>query len=162
MTSHEDGKGREVLQHQATQEAATPNSEQCADIDHLDPDSTTDVLRHQWASIVACMDSCPQAFAAFVADVLAHVAKDEHWTCGSDALRRFIGSKDYTDARGRTFRVRHGHDAVYLRELCRRHPDIAPHIAPRLHRSRYDAFYSDEYIDALKEANAHPEKLMEA
>lgn len=136
-------KGREVLQHQATPEAATPNAEQSADYSHLNhEDNISDTLRAKCQRIIRRMDECPQAFAAFVAHISERIAANPMWTCGSDELRRFIGGKEFTDSKGRTFSVRHGHDAVFMRELCRRHPNIAPHI--RLHRSRYDAIYSNE------------------
>ena len=120
-------------------------------------DTISTALRAEWAGIVAVMDSCPDAFAAFVADAHRHIAADEHWQFGSGTLRDFVGNS-YVASDGSTFALNHSHDAVFIRELCRRHPDLAPHVRTRA--SKFDAIYSqprhiisDDYIAALADAN---------
>lgn len=52
-----DEKGREVLQHQATQERETLNGKLCADYCPLTDDSIIpDALRREWAHAVAPYD----------------------------------------------------------------------------------------------------------
>ena len=128
--------------------------------------TSTDHLRNEWAHIVAVFDRNIDAFTAYVADVRERIAEDNGWTGGTDHLRNFIRDGRFVTPEGTTFKVNHNHGAVWCREVCKRWPDVAPHILPTLRHSKFDVFYrgsifSDDYISALVEANAHPELLEE-
>lgn len=158
--------GREVLQHPTTQEAATHFDEQRADYSHLTNQDSTNSLRNEWAHIVAVFDANLPAFVAYVESVRERVRENHGWTGGTDHLRNFIRDGRFVTPEGTTFKVNHNHGAVWCREVCKRWPDVAPHILPTLRRSKFDTFYrgsifSDDYICALVEANAHPELLEE-
>ena len=151
MTSKEK-KGHKVLQHQATRETATPKHVQCASEASLTHDSTqTDELRNQWASVVAEYDRNLTAFNAYVADVREQVERNHGWVGGTDHLRAFIRNGRFVTDEGTTFKVTHGHDAVWCREVCRRNPDVAPHILPTLRPSKFDVFYPDLFGGAAHE-----------
>ena len=133
-------------------------------ISDADADAPSDALRNQWAAIVAEFDRNIEAFTAYVEDVREHIRRDNGWTGGTDHLRAFIRNGRFVTDKGTTFKVTHGHDAVWCREVCKRWPDVAPHILPTLRPSKFDVFYrrsifSDEYVHALKQANEHPELL---
>lgn len=101
----------------------------------------SDALRNKWTSIVATFDANLQAFKECTEHIRESIKRDERFTFGSDALRSFISRGGFVTPQGTSFCVVHGHDAVYLRELCKRWPDVAPAILPTLHRSRFDDFY---------------------
>ena len=137
-------KGREVLQHQATQEAATLHNGLSADDSHLTTDSSiSDALRSEWAHAVALFDENLPVFEGYVAVVRRRIERDNGWTGGTDFLREFIRSRHFVTASGDEFKANHNHSAVWCREVCRRWPDVAPHILPRLRPSRFDVFYPD-------------------
>lgn len=145
----QDEKGREVLAHRATQKTngTIPLSEA-----HTDNESiTTDPVRNKWAHIVAEFDRNIEAFVAYVADVRRRTEQSNGWTGGTDHMRAFIRGGRFITPEGEVFKVTHGYDAVWCREVCRRWPDVAPHILPTLKKSMYDRFYPDLFTDA-KEA----------
>jgi len=151
MTS-KNKQGRKVLQHQATRETATLFDVHSADYDRLTSQSTpNDELRNQWASIVAEFDQNARVFNAYVADIRLRIAFDNGWTGGTDHLRAFVRNGRFITSRGTTFKVTHGHDAVWCREVCRRNPDVAPHILPTLRPSKFDVFYPDLFGGAAHE-----------
>lgn len=128
--------------------------------------TSTDHLRNQWAHVVAEFDRNIDAFTAYVADVRERIAEDNGWTGGTDHLRNFIRDGRFISAEGNHFKVNHNHCAVWCREVCKRWPDVAPHILPTLRASKFDRFYrrsifSDEYLAAISKANAHPEVMEE-
>lgn len=153
--------------HPAKNDSApsTPEQLQIAALaSHDTPAAPSDHLRNQWVSIVAEFDRNIGAFTAYVEDVREHIKHNNQWAEGTDHLRQFIREGRFVTPEGSTFKVCHGHDAVWCREICKRWPDIAPHIMPALRSSKFDRFYrrtifSDEYVAALAEANAHPEEL---
>ena len=143
----QDEKGREVLAHRATQETnGTPLSK--AD---TNPKSITDPVRNKWAHIVAVMNANTEAFEKYVADVRGRIERDNGWAGGTDHMRAFIRGGRFITPEGDVFKVTHGYDAVWCREVCRRWPDVSPHILPTLKKSKYDRFYPDLFTDA-KEA----------
>lgn len=107
------------------------------------PDGPGDALRNQWASIVAEFDSNIEAFTAYVDEARERIERNHGWTGGTDLLRTFINDSGFVTPKGNDFRVTHGHDTVWLREVCRRWPDVAPHILPTLKPSKFDTFYPD-------------------
>lgn len=145
MTNQNKKKGREVLQHQATQETATHVDEQhSADYDRPShQDTITDALRNKWAGIVSVMDENRDAFAAYVDAIRKRIERSHGWTGGTDYLRSFINDGGFVTPTGDDFRVTHGYDTVWCREVCRRWPDVAPHILPTLKASKFDVFYPD-------------------
>lgn len=114
-------------------------------------DTTTepsDALQNQWAHIVAVMDANPDAFAAYVAAIRERIARSHgRWVGGTDYLRHFLRDGRFVTPDGDTFKVTHGYDTVWCREICHRWPDIAPHVLPTLRASRFDVFYP-ELFDA--------------
>ena len=154
MTSKENKPRRAgslaTEQHDGLNESG--NDALLCNADRLTHDSTqTDELRNQWASVVAEYDRNLTAFNAYVADVREQVERNHGWVGGTDHLRAFIRNGRFVTDEGTTFKVTHGHDAVWCREVCRRNPDVAPHILPTLRPSKYDVFYPDLFGGAAHE-----------
>lgn len=103
----------------------------------------SDALRNKWAHIVAVMDANPDAFSAYVAAIRERIAKNSSWHGGTDFMRYFLRDGHFVTPEGDTFKVTHGYDTVWCREVCRRWPDVAASILPTLKPSRFDLLYPD-------------------